>query len=100
MALRPRLSPGVPLSRDGKAELPAGTRAVKQIGGRRLLVRSASELQVRGPHMRPLSLCVEPDIARHGSGRNASSFRSSTGVHTRGRPGCFHARCGGTRAQR
>jgi hypothetical protein len=63
VALRPRVSPGVPLSRDGTAELPAGTRTVKEIGDLRLLVRSVLELQVRSPHMGPLSLCVEPDVA-------------------------------------
>jgi hypothetical protein len=31
VALRPRLSPGVPLSREAKAELPAGTRTVKHL---------------------------------------------------------------------
>ena len=29
MALRPRLLPGVPLSRDGKTDLQGGTRVVK-----------------------------------------------------------------------
>ena len=33
MALRPRLSPGVPLSRDGKQELRAGTRDVNKASG-------------------------------------------------------------------
>ena len=62
MALRPRLSPGVPLSRDGKAELPSGTRSVKQISGLRLLIRSVAELQVRGPRLQG---AVLPGIEQH-----------------------------------
>ena len=46
-----------------------------------------------------------PGVSSHkypgsGSGFIASSFRSSTRVHSVGRPGRFQARCGGTRAQR
>jgi hypothetical protein len=37
VALRPRLSPGVPLSRDGAADLGDGTEAVKHISEARQL---------------------------------------------------------------
>ena len=40
MALRPRLSPGVPLSRDGAADLGSGTRPVKHLLQARQLCRN------------------------------------------------------------
>jgi hypothetical protein len=80
--LRPQLWPGVPLSRDGKAELLAGTRTVKQISGLRLLVRSASELQVLRPDVEP-SAVSSPARRSPATARGASpsaAYRREVGA--------------------
>jgi hypothetical protein len=64
VALRPRLSPGVPLSRDGRTELQRGTEAVNHT------FRVASS-ETAPTDLRPdCSLVVSPDGA--GSFRNSS----------------------------
>jgi hypothetical protein len=107
VALRPRLSPGVPLSRNGTTDLGSGTGTVKHRRanswtGAHLKSRwSVAELQVRGQHPQG---AVLPGIQEHvGWRQRQEHVRRHLLDHAgplRGHAGMFPGECGGTRAQR